>query len=386
MSDLIFNDIVIWQKSSTALLLTLLAMLLLIPLARRLQLLDYPAGRKDHATPTPVVGGLAIGTGIIATTCFYQLNDGGLSQEFLAYAAASVVLLITGQLDDKYDLPWWLRICTQILAALITTVWGDVRAEQIGSLFGTTPVSLGAWSIPFTIFATVGLINALNMVDGMDGFAGSVALTALLMVGAAAVYSGNAPLVSDIATICGALISFLYFNFRFPWRTRAKAFLGNGGSAFLGFTVAWVVFRLTQTPGHPVTPTLAIWLIPVPLIDCLVLMIHRMRRGTSPFKADHNHIHHLMRDAGVSPMRTAAIVCAFSLLVGLAAALTLRANFSDAPLIIAFTGILLLWYWLTAKRERALSLLRTLSNGRVRNNRGNSSEKVRSVSLERDVH
>jgi len=384
MSNPISIDIL--QKSSTALLLTLVAMLLLIPLARRLQLLDYPTERKDHATPTPVVGGLAISIGIIATTCFYELQHGGLDQQFFAYATAVILLLVTGQLDDKYDLPWWLRILAQVVAALITAVWGGVRAEHIGPLFSTTSVNLDIWSIPFTVFATVGLINALNMIDGMDGFAGSLGLTGLLMVCAAALYAGNTALASDIGVFCGALAAFLCFNLRLPWRKRAKAFLGNGGSALLGLTFAWVTFRLTQTPEHPVTPTLAIWLFPVPIIDCLVVMTHRLRRGSSPFKADHNHIHHLMRDAGIEPLRATVVVCLFSIFVGLAAALALRANVPDSPLIISFLGLLALWYWLTARRERALSMLQPLGHTHARKAVLNKDETVRSISIESDIH
>jgi len=352
------TDSAIWQKGLTAAVLTFFAVLLLVPIARRFQLLDFPKGRKDHAQPTPVIGGLAMVLGILGAECLYQIPDGVFDSTFLAYMAGGGILIIVGQLDDRYDLPWWLRICAQVGAALITATWGGVRAEQLGTLLGFEGVSLGAWSIPFTVFATVGLINALNMIDGVDGFAGSLCLTALLMLGAAALYSGNTTLATYVATLCGAVAAFLYFNLRFPWRRRARIFMGNGGSAFLGFSVAWVAFQLTQTPGHPVTPILALWLIPIPLVDCLVLMVHRVRRGHSPFKADHNHVHHLMREAGASPMRTVLIVCAFSITTGLLAAQALRAGLTATPLAIAFVGLCAIWYWMTAKRERALMLCR----------------------------
>jgi len=349
----------IWQKFSVASFLTLAAMFLFIPLAHRLKLLDFPVGRKDHASPTPVIGGLAMGVGIFATACLFHFNLGlgFLNQDLIAFGVASGLLIVIGQLDDRFDLPWWLRICVQALAAIITAIWGGVRAENLGSIFGDSPVSLDMWSIPFTVFATVGVINALNMIDGMDGFAGSLGLTALIMLGAAALYSGNTRLAIDIAILCGAVLAFLYFNLRLPWRRRAKAFLGNGGSAFLGFSIAWVAFRLTQSPGHPVTPALALWLVPVPLIDCLVLMTHRIRQGYSPFKPDHNHLHHLMRDAGLTPMRAVLITCAFSFICGVTAASALRAGFSDGVLLLAFLALLVIWYWLTARRARALTLL-----------------------------
>ncbi|MPS27832.1 MraY family glycosyltransferase [Pigmentiphaga sp.] len=353
-------DFSIWQKGLAAGILTTVAIASLIPVARKFQLLDFPAGRKDHSLPTPVVGGLAMIIGIIGCYLFFGLRPEAPLSQFLAFAVAGGLLIVVGQLDDKFDLPWWFRIVVQIIATLITSTWGGVRAEHLGPLLGLNDVSLGIWSIPFTVFATVGLINALNMIDGVDGFAGSLCLVALIMLAAAASYSGNAALTSDIAPICGALFAFLIFNFRFPWRNRAKIFMGNGGSAFLGFTVAWVSFRLTQTPDHPVTPALALWLIPVPLIDCLVLMLHRVRRGFSPFKADHNHIHHLMRDAGASPMQTVVLLALFSVFTGLIAAQALRHDFSAVTLLATFVVCCGLWWWVTAKRERALRLLRTV--------------------------
>ena len=118
-------------------------------------------------------------------------------------------------------------------------------------------------SVPFTGCANVGLIDAINMVDGADGLAGSLVLTALVMLVAACLYSGNEIMAQRVMIMVGAVSAFLWFNLRFPWRPHAKIFMGNAGSAFLGFVIAWVSFRLTQNPGHPVSPVLALWLIPV---------------------------------------------------------------------------------------------------------------------------
>src|SRR5690606_33271 len=115
----------------------------------------------------------------------------------------------------------------------------------------------------------------------------------------------------------GAVLGFLLFNFCFPGRARAHAFMGNSGSALLGLVVAWSCFRLTQNEGHPVSPVLALWLAPVPVIDCLVLIVRRLMAGRSPFSADHDHIHHIMRDAGFSPLSTALGLATFTGLCGL---------------------------------------------------------------------
>jgi len=127
--------------------------------------------------------------------------------------------------------------------------------------------------VPFTVFATVGLINAMNMIDGSDGLAGSLGFAALVMLCAAALYAGNLALANRALAVAGAVAGFLFWNLRFPWRTRARTFMGDAGSGFLGLVVAWVAFRLTQNPGHPVTPILAVWLLPIPVMDCLVLIV-----------------------------------------------------------------------------------------------------------------
>jgi UDP-GlcNAc:undecaprenyl-phosphate GlcNAc-1-phosphate transferase len=220
---------------------------------------------------------------------------------------------------------------------------------------------LGGWAIPFTIFATVGVINAVNMCDGTDGLAGSLCLAALAMVGAAALYAGNNSLFTGLLPIMAAILAFLAFNMRFPWQRRAKVFMGNAGSAFLGFTIAWVVFRLTQNAAHPVSPVLAPWLLAPPLIDCLVLIARRLKLGRSPFSADRDHIHHLLLEAGFSPNAVTMGLTLISVTIGLGAALVLRTNAaSEGHLVLGFVAMVAGYYWLTAQRSRAVKTFRRL--------------------------
>ncbi len=186
-----------------ALVVTSLALWLLQPLAPRLNLLDHPAGRTDHAHPTPVTGGLAILLGCVIA--FFTLQTD--SQSLIAFALSALLLVIVGLWDDIHDLRWYWRILAQALAAIIIIHWGGVRVEQLGPLFGLGETSLGVLSIPFTVFATVGLINAMNMIDGADGLAGLLGLAALLMLAAASVYAGNDVLATRLSVLCGAPLS-----------------------------------------------------------------------------------------------------------------------------------------------------------------------------------
>ena len=334
-----------------AFLLTCALLWLLQPVARRLDLLDHPQGRKDHAQPTPITGGLAMA---IASILAYSTTT-AVTPTLHAFIAAAALLLVVGLYDDLRDLRWYWRILAQVMAALIIIYWGGVRVEQLGPLFGLGSMSLGFLSVPFTIFATVGIINAVNMIDGADGLAGLLGLAALVMLCAASIYAGNMVLAGRVAVLCAALAGFLLWNLRFPWRPRAKVFMGNAGSAFLGLVIAWVSFRLTQNASHPVSPVLALWLLPIPVMDCLVLIVRRLREGRSPFSAGRDHIHHFMQDAGFGPTRAAVVLAVFSLCCGLLVGQAMRLDMPHPVLLAAFALLCLGWLWLSSDRVRTIA-------------------------------
>ncbi|MEF9978818.1 MAG: MraY family glycosyltransferase [Thermomonas sp.] len=342
-----------------ALAITSLALWLLQPVARWLNLLDHPAGRKDHAVPTPVTGGLAILIGFVVAFFAVQTSSSSL----LAFCGAALLLVIVGIYDDLHDLRWYWRIVAQTVAALIIIYGGGVRVEQIGPVFGLGEMSLGGLSVPFTVFATIGIINAMNMIDGADGLAGLLGLAALSMLAAASIYAGNTLLAERTSVLCGALAGFLAWNIRLPWRARAKVFLGNAGSALLGLVIAWVAFRLTQNSGHPVNPVLALWLLPIPVMDCLVLIVRRLQAGRSPFSAGRDHIHHLMQEAGFGPTRAALWLAFFSLCCGLVVGQAMRMDVPHPLLLVAFLLLCVGWYLLTRKPERAVAFFRRLRRG-----------------------
>ncbi len=346
-----------------AAVLTCVVQWLLRPVAQRLDLLDHPQGRKDHSHPTPVTGGMAMAVGALAVTFFLADHPGN---PLYGFVLGSVLLIGVGLLDDKYDLPWWLRVAVQVLAALSMMYLGGVQVERLGPLFGLGNTELGVLSVPFTVFATVGLINAVNMIDGADGLAGSLVFAALAMLTAAAVYAGNMGLALLIAVFVGAVGGFLAYNLRLPWRPRAKLFMGNAGSAFLGFAIAWAAFRLTQNPNHEVSPILALWVLPVPVLDTIVLMVRRTSMRKSPFIADHNHIHHLMRDAGMGPTRSAMLLAFFSCVCGLSCGVALIVDVPEPLLLCAYLLLCVSWYWVTGRRQRAVAFFRWLGGLRVR--------------------
>lgn len=341
-----------WTAGLLALVIASLLLWVLQPLARRFDLLDHPKGRKDHASATPVTGGLAI---LLACLVAFNGIQAG-SPRVLGFSVAALLLTGVGMLDDRFDLRWYWRILAQAAAALILVYWGGAQVEQLGPMFGMDALALGWLSVPFTVFAVIGVINAVNMIDGADGLAGLLGLSALAMLLAAAVYSGNDPLVGRLSVLCGALAGFLIWNMRLPWQPRARVFLGNAGSALLGLVIAWASARLTQTPGHPVSPVLPLWLLAVPVLDCLVVSARRIRQGRSPFDADDGHIHHIMRAAGFRPTGIALWLAGFNLLCGLLAALVIRSHMVPPVLMVAaYIGLGVGWYLLSRDRRRAVA-------------------------------
>jgi UDP-GlcNAc:undecaprenyl-phosphate GlcNAc-1-phosphate transferase len=333
-----------------------LAMLVLLPLAKRFGWYDHPdTGRKDHGAPTPVVGGLAIAIGSLAAIGMLGL-DGGDLRALAALAVAGLLMLVTGIYDDLHDVNWRWRIAAQVLAALILVYGGGLAVNHVGTVFGYSITSLAWLSVPFTVFMIVALINALNMADGVDGLTGVVVFVGFAMFAAAALYAGDPALFAVLAAVGGAVSGFLWFNLRRPGLPRARTFLGNGGSALLGLVVAWASLRLTQNPDHPVTAILLPWLLVPPVVDAVALVLRRLAQGRSPFSADRNHMHHFMRDAGFSPSQIALALGGVSLGLGGLAALGLRHNWVDhTVLVLTYVAMTIGWFLLTWRRERAVA-------------------------------
>ena len=325
----------------------------LMPLSRRLGWLDSPDARKQHLHPTPAVGGFGIFFAIVIPALMLY----GFTRESVGFTIGALLLVLIGALDDRFQINWKIRIAVQTLAALVLIYGAGLRAAHVGPLFGFGDIELGWQSVPFTVFITVGLINALNMFDGIDGLVGTVCAAVTVMFICAAYYSGAYDVALGLFWVLGALAGFMLFNTRRPGQPQAKVFLGDAGSGLIGFTLAFVIFRLTQNPGHPVSPVLGPYLLAPPIIDGLVLIVHRIRLGKSPFAAGRDHAHHLMLDAGFSVSQIVLVMTAMTLLSGLFGALCLRFNVPEPLMVMVYILVVFFWFWVTATKERAMAYL-----------------------------
>lgn len=298
---------------AVAFLVTLATTLLLARYATKLDLIDAPdAGRKFHEGAVPAVGGLAMGVGLLVTFPLVPM----VAESARVLAVAIVLTLLAGYLDDRYELGPVSKFAFQIAAAAMLVKWGHAELHHLGKLVSPETLWLGRWSVPLSLFAIIGVMNAMNMIDGLDGLAGSIALSACLGFFTAALFAGDALLVAFIWITGGAVVAFLVFNARTPFRSRAAVFMGDSGSLLLGLLLAWFAIRLAMADSPGITPVTAIWILAVPLADTVALMTRRLLRGRSPCAADRQHMHHILLALGLSQERTVALMFVMSLAFG----------------------------------------------------------------------
>ncbi|WP_246156354.1 undecaprenyl-phosphate alpha-N-acetylglucosaminyl 1-phosphate transferase [Thiohalocapsa marina] len=288
------------------------------PLAARFGLLDHPTERrKQHRQPTPLVGGIAIFLALLLALLLTVQIDHRLAFGL----GGAAVLVVVGGLDDRHGLGWKPRMLAQVVAALLLTLGAGVQLTSLGDLFGLGPLALGVFAVPFTVFATVGLINAFNMIDGIDGLAGGVALIALLAL--LPLSSGTGTEVVLLPAIA-AIVPYLLCNLGLFGCRRYKLFLGDAGSLLLGYLVTWMLIGAVQAPIGSVQapsalePAAAIWLIAIPLLDALGVIAKRLLKRRSPFGADRGHLHHqLSRVFGSTQRALVVLLSAAALFAGI---------------------------------------------------------------------
>lgn len=334
------------------------AVLLFAKLAPFIGTVDVPGGRKHHAGSIPLVGGLAIFCALLSAAA----GCGVASQiGYLLFALS--VIIAAGLWDDVSDISPRLKFGIQVGASAIM-IWGaDIHLSALGDLLGARAIGLWIFAVPLTVFAIVGVVNSINMMDGMDGLAGCISLGAFAWYGIVAVDSGLAFQFSTLVILCGAVAGFLMFNLRFPWQPRARVFLGDAGSLMIGFALGWFAIDLTQGAGRSFPPIAALWVLLLPLADCVSVMWRRVRLHKSPFVGDRHHIHHYLMAQGYSQSQTLAILTGISLFFGAVGYFGWRLHAPEPLLFWTFAiGFFAYHAWIT-RAWRRLDRLQGGDNG-----------------------
>ena len=277
----------------STLLLSLFITLSLVPplkaLALRYHAVDMPDERKVHNRPIPKIGGLAMAFGALVPILLWAAMN-GFGHALLAGAA---VIVLFGFIDDIWDLPYKAKFLAQIAAALVVILFGDLQLSYLGGLAPEGFACPSPLSIPLTVLVIVGVTNAINLSDGLDGLAGGITLMTFICIGFLAYNAENYFALTVSVAAIGAIFGFLRFN-TYP----AVIFMGDTGSQLLGFLAICLSLHITQV-NQPLSPLLPLILLGFPILDTLTVMTERLMKGRSPFKPDKNHFHHKLMRLGL---------------------------------------------------------------------------------------
>jgi UDP-GlcNAc:undecaprenyl-phosphate GlcNAc-1-phosphate transferase len=298
----------------TAFFVAIVLLVIMTPFAHQLGLVDEPNGRKTHSGMVPLTGGVAIyGAVIIASL----LTDVWFKNGSLFLTAATLIVLL-GMLDDKFDLSAKGRLLCQFGVASIMALAAQNYITSLGNITGFGDLYFGLSGYFFTIICVVGVINAFNMIDGIDGLAGGMSLIVLLAVVFLLLSSNNSQAIMAPMMVIAAIVPFMAFNLSWRGFKGNKIFLGDSGSMFVGLTIVWLLVDFTQGAEAAMRPVAAIWIIGLPLMDMAAIMFRRAKKGKSMLKPDRHHLHNIFMRAGFSSRRSLVAIlllgCGYALI------------------------------------------------------------------------
>ena len=326
-----FLNTAVWIKVMLAILIAFVVSFALTPvvkiLAQKVGAMDVPGeARRVHDHPIPRMGGLAIFLGFIVSMLLFV----DITQEVRGILLGSIIIVITGVIDDIISLRAWTKFLIQILSAVIAVLHGVViNVVSNPNVFSSQEAIVLGWlAIPLTVLWIVGITNSVNLIDGLAVGVSTISCVTILVV-ALLVSEPNVALI--VAALAGACIGFMPYNLN-----PARIFMGDTGSLLLGYVLATVsvlgLFKFYAIVTF-VVPVLA---LAVPLSDTLFAFCRRILHGQSPFHADRGHFHHKLMDLGLNQKQAVAILYAISATLGLAAVvLTTKGSIRIALLILA---------------------------------------------------
>jgi UDP-GlcNAc:undecaprenyl-phosphate GlcNAc-1-phosphate transferase len=282
---------------------------IVIKLAFKIGATDRPNHRKVHTNVMPRLGGLAIFASFIIGILIIHPN----SSYHLPIVLGSIVILLTGMIDDIKEISPKVKLLGQIIAALIVVVMGDITVSFINLPFGLGTINFGIFSIPITMLWIVGVTNAINLIDGLDGLAAGVSTIALFSIAGMAMVMGNAYVMVIALILAAGSLGFLVFNFH-----PAKIFMGDSGALFLGYMIS-VLSLLGFKNVTFISLIIPIIILGVPISDTFFAIVRRLVNKQPLSAPDKSHLHHCLMRSGFSHRQTVLLIYALAAVFGLAA-------------------------------------------------------------------
>jgi UDP-GlcNAc:undecaprenyl-phosphate GlcNAc-1-phosphate transferase len=286
-------------------------------LAQRWKLFDHGlSSRKIHGKPIPRLGGVAIVFAFYAPLVALFFVDSDVGRRFwaqpekaLGLIAGGLAIAVLGICDDLRGCGAKQKFVVQFAVAALMYAVG-FRIDVIANPFGS-PLPLGALGFPFTMLWIAGVVNAMNLIDGLDGLAGGVAFIAIASTFVVSLVHGEPLMMLFTAALAGSVLGFLFYNFN-----PASIFMGDTGSMFLGFVLATTSLQTQQKSSTAVALVVPILALGVPIADTLLAMFRRAARGAPMFSADRGHIHHRLLAAGLSHRSAVLVLYGASFVLG----------------------------------------------------------------------
>lgn len=293
---------------------SLLFSLLLVTVSGRLGVLlgvlDLPESRKMHSRAIPRLGGLAMFLAMIGAILLCVRME----QPVIAFLSGAGVVAFVGLMDDRFGISPRLKFAGQILASLIFVLVSGLSLHSFGDLFGFGPIRTFSMAPLVTVFCMVGVMNALNLSDGLDGLAGGIGFMAALFLALLAYWHQAWYWVSICLVLCGVLLGFLRYN-HYP----ASLFMGDTGSLLIGYTLAATTVALANGTGggaSGIPPISLAIILALPIFDTIWVMSHRLLTGRNPFQPDKKHLHHRLLKMGINHASVVTIIYALMLFWG----------------------------------------------------------------------
>ncbi|MFD2999952.1 MraY family glycosyltransferase [Pontibacter toksunensis] len=294
--------------SSWAFLIAMFAVPSIIRVAHLKNILDTPNLRTVHAELTPRLGGLAMFAGFMSALTIFTNLDNGVQQ----LLAGCIILFFIGLKDDLITISALKKFSVQLLATGIVMFMADIRITSFQGIFGIGELPIG-FSYGFTFLVIIGVTNSINLIDGLDGLAGTLVLIAACTFGLYFyLYGGLAYSNYAAVAFCliGGVLGFLRYNFH-----KATIFMGDTGSLLCGFIVSILAIQFIEMRAEIASPSVALGILFVPLFDTLRVSFIRIMKGTSPFIPDKNHVHHRLLAMGFNQIATVLILGAINVVV-----------------------------------------------------------------------
>ncbi|RLV60397.1 undecaprenyl-phosphate alpha-N-acetylglucosaminyl 1-phosphate transferase [Parashewanella curva] len=321
-------------------LFTLCGVAALKPLAQKMGLVDIPNDRKLHVGDTPLIGGAAIFLGVLFASAIIM----PLSRTFNLYLLSASLILILGILDDKCDLSVRSRLLVQVFVASILIFGANFYLSTFGFIFHFFEFKLGYIGTVVTVVAVIGAINAFNMVDGIDGLAGALSLVTFGSLSLLLYKAGNHWFILAFLFI-PAILAYLSFNLRWPFKNVTKVFMGDAGSMLIGLSVVWLLVIGVESENRAFSPVTALYLIAIPLMDMAAIMYRRMKKGQSPFKPDRDHLHHIFERAGFSRRQTLVRIFLGAIVIALIGLIGEALHVPESIMFVLFVTIFVFYNW-----------------------------------------